>query len=159
MYTSNDINGDNFIYGIRSYDNEMANSIELFTKFIIKNGFTAWHVHNGWLTHNYQSGSVLVHENLDLTWCDEQSGYCHSRSCPNLGDKIVVINGSSNPEQIKPFDLYCYVVVEKRKSLFDKIKIKRVEIKQVIFNWNIGEYEFYQKKNYNPFKFINQIFK
>ena len=72
------------------------------------------------------------------------------------GEKMIIIKDSPVGDELKPFDLYCYDVVEKRKVLSNEIKLKRTEIKKAIFNQEENGYQLYVKECWNLFSFLKR---
>ena len=158
-FKSNSIKGENFILGMISTEKRWKKARELFTKFIEVNGFTAWHIHDGWVMNDYNSGKILHHKDITILWIESHAGYSHVRRCPNVGEKIIIVSDSPDGNEVKPFDLYCYEVIEKRESTSIEIKLKRLEIKQAVFNQDENNYQFYIKERCNIFSFLRRKLK
>lgn len=155
---ANDDRGHEFILGMMAFEEKQKVSRKLFNSFINANGFTTWHVHNGWVTYNFSSGDVLHNTEIDLTWIPEQAGYYHSDRCPNIGEKLVIVKDSPNTEKVKPFDLFCYEVIDKPKPrIYQYLKLKLIDVRQVIFNQEDGDYGFYIKPIGKFNSFLNKL--
>lgn len=155
-FKSNSVEGDNFILGMMDIEKRWQKARELFTKFIKANGFTAWHIHDGWVQHGYNCGDILHHEDIRITWIESHAGYSHVRRCPDVGEKMIIVKDSPKGDELKPFDLYCYEVVEKRKVLSNQIKLKRIEIKKAIFSKEENEYQLHTKERWDIFSFLKR---
>lgn len=155
-FKSNSIEGNNFILGMMNTEKKWQKARELFTKFIKENGFTAWHIHDGWVMNGYNNGNILHHEDIRIVWIESHAGYSHVCRCPDVGEKIIIVSNSPDGDEVKPFDLYCYEVIEKSKSLSNEIKLKRIEIKQAVFNQEENNYQFYIKKRWDIFSFLKR---
>lgn len=155
-FKSNSDEGDNFILGMMDTQNRWEKARELFTKFIESNGFTAWHIHNGWVRYGNKSGDILLHEDIEIVWIENHAGYSHVWRCPDVGEKMIIVKDSPVGDELEPFDLYCYKVLEKRKVLSDEIKLKRIGIKKAIFIQQENNYQFYTKKRWNIISFFKR---
>ena len=110
--------------------------------------------------NSYNSGSILHHKDISIVWIEEHAGYSHVWRCPEVGEKMIIIKDSPDGDEIKPFDLYCYEVIEKSKLLLsNKIKVKHIEIKQAVFNQEESNYQLYTKKRFEIFSFLKRKFK
>ena len=106
-----------------------------FGEFVNKLGFDAWHCHDGWVMFNNQSGRFVINEQfIDITWIESHED-SHSSICPKVGHKLIIPSESPNGEA-KPFIAHCYEVIEYNHSGFvsDRIKLKKIGIKEVVFN-------------------------
>ena len=155
-FKSNSIVGDTFIMGIMNIEKEIQKGRNLFTEFIGTNGFTAWHIHDGWVMNGYNSGSILHHEYIRIMWIKEHAGYSHVLRCPDVGEKMIIVSNSPNGEEINPFDLYCYEVIGKNESFTNEIKLKRIEIKQGVYNRERNKYQFHTKERWNIFSLFTR---
>lgn len=144
-FTSYSNEGDTFIQGMMSINERWEHSRKLFNSFIEPNGFTGWHIHDGWVRHDHNSGAdVLSHETINITWITEHAGYSHTNRCPDIGEKMLVLKDSPDIDRTKPFEMYCYQVIgEPRSYFFKDIELKLIEVKQAIFNKETGQFEFY----------------
>lgn len=140
--------GDKFILGMMTIQERWAAARELFTTFIEQNGFSAWHIHDGWVTHKHNNGDILHHQDITITWIDSHAGYSHTSRCPNAGEKMVIISRSPDGTETKPFDIYCYDVTHKSKLSSYEIKLKRTDIIQAIFNQEVNKYQFHNKHSH-----------
>lgn len=158
-YRSNSPKGDEFILGMLSIEREMNKMQELFTNFIICQGFSAWHIHNGWVSHKGKNGSEILNEKtLTITWLESQSGYCHSKKCPDIGDEIVIIKNSPGIRNLGPFKIYCYKVVNKQNyTPFKDIQIELTGIKKALFNKEQCNYKLQTKNSPGIFSFLKRI--
>lgn len=109
---------------------------ELFTSFVKQLGFIGWHIHNGWVTNNQYSGDILHNEQIELTLIQHHLGYSHNLRHIDVNDKIVIIEKSPSSDNVNRFKLNCYTVLSKSKLLANRISLKRIEIKQAIFDKN-----------------------
>lgn len=156
-FKSNSIEGYNFIMGMMSIEERWKVARKLFTSFIEANGFTAWHIHDGWVSHKYQNGSVLHNPEINITWITEHAGYSHVYRCPEIGERMIIVGDSPDTDKLKPFDIYCYDVVAKPQSFgYQKIELKLIEVKQVIFNKEENIYQFYIKERWDIFSFLKR---
>ncbi len=153
--------GYEFISHMASIENRWAISRELFIQFIEINGFTAWHIHDGWVTSGFRcGGDILLNGEIKITWIIEHAGYSHVFRCPEVGEKMIIIKDSPDVVKLDPLDIYCYNVIAKpSNSLFgftnyNHIELKLIDVKQVIFNKDKNEYEFYIKKRKRLFGLI-----
>lgn len=158
-FKSNSIEGDNFVSGIMNIEKRWYQSRELFTKFINNHGFVAWHIHDGWVMNGYNKGDILHHVDIRIGWVKSHAGYSHTFNCPNIGEKMVIIKDSPDMDKLKPFDLYCYEVVGKKTIFSLDIELKRIDIKQAIFNKEENNYNLYTKKSRGIFSFFKKSIK
>jgi len=162
---ANDAAGVAFLVGMSQCDAKWREYRKLFTKFIEENGFNAWHIHDGWVTYNFRSGEdVLYHYIINLVWINQHVGYSHTTKCPEIGEKIVIIKDSPGTGCKGAFSMYCYEVIEdeyKESSTFStRLKLGLIEIREVIFNEELGSYEFYIRPIYTkPLSFISKLLK
>lgn len=135
--------GDRVLFSIMESDNRRESSRDLFYRFIIKEGYSAWHIHDGWVMKNGQSGDILHNEEISITWIEEHRGYSHSDKCPSKGDSIIIVKNSPDTNDRKPFYVYCYEVISQEYNIVSssKIILKRTRDRKVRFDGN--EYSFY----------------
>ncbi len=145
---SNGAEGDRVLLSMMNTEKGWAKKRELFSKFINDNGFVAWHIHDGWVTHNYHSGDILHNSNINITWIWQHHGYSHVLICPNVGEKMVVVKDSPGTEIDKIFCLYCYNVIEREDNvgLSTRIKLELIEVKEAIYNPIENTYQLYHKE-------------
>jgi hypothetical protein len=144
-----------FMESSKSLHQEQEISRNLFNEFINPLGFTAWHIHDGWVKYKHWNGKVLHNNILDLYWLSNHSGYSHTINRPKVGEKMVIINDSPDiywSTKQEPFYMYCYDVIDEPEVKYDfefpKLIIQLIEIKLVIYNKKIGKYQFYEKKSF-----------
>lgn len=140
-FKSNSIAGDNLILRAKLMANQRDVLRGLFTEFIKANGFVAWHIHDGWVRNmDDKTGKDVLHnENIQIVWFDDHSSHS-SGKCPDLGDKMVVVDYYYDSHESEPFDIYCYAVIEKPRA--NDVKLKRIEVKQAVFNKEENNYQF-----------------
>lgn len=153
-FESNSSEGDIFVLGMMNTERRWQRARHLFTKFIEANGFSAWHIHDGWVMNGYDSGNILHHEDIRIVWIGGHAGHSHTWRCPDVGEEMVVISDSPDGDEIKPFTLYCYEVAQKRKSLSNEIRLRLTGKRQAVFNQKEGCYQFYIKKRRGVFSFL-----
>lgn len=108
--TSNSAEGDIFLHGIMQMREDRSNMQREFTSFVYSLGFSAWHIHDGWVMKNYRSIRDLMEANT-LNWIHEHRGYSHSRTMPMVGDKIVLLEDSPDCERhSNPFEIWIFTV-------------------------------------------------
>ena len=155
---TNSIEGYNFRLGMNTLLNDWEKARKLFTKFTEENGFSAWHIHDGWVMSGYTSGQILDKEDITITWIESHVGYSHTLRCPDIGEKIIIVNDSPRGNESKPLNLYCYEVIDKKYFLGYTITLKKIELKQAVFNKEKNEYEFYTKRNKSLSRIFNECF-
>jgi hypothetical protein len=139
-------------------DSFLREARNLFTSFLKKNGYSAWHVLDGWVKSEYYVTVDLSRdENLRLVWIDDNVER-HSFVCPHVGEKIVIVNKSLSGNEFEPFDIFCYEVIRNDCPVRpNKILIlKKLDIKKAIYD--NGQYDFYLP-NKEGDSFLTYIFK
>jgi len=140
---ANNYEGRDFLLGMNSIWDRKVLSQNLFKDFIIKNGFSAWHIHDGWIRHKYRNGQDVLENNIiEVTWIPSQRGYNFGGKTPKVGEKMVIIEESPDINRTNVFDMYCYEVIEAIQDTFNESLISLIEVKKAKYNLEKQEYEF-----------------
>ena len=161
-FKANDSRGAELLYGMMQSEQSNIKQRELFTEFTLLNGYSAWHIHNGWVMSGALSGDILHLDKINITWIErDDDGYSHSPARPIVGDKIIVVEDSPNINITTPFDLYCFEVinVELGTSRSCYVYVNLIETKQAVFNKECSCYEFYNKNKWNIISWLKNEFK
>lgn len=144
--TSFDERGDAFLAGMYSYKQQQKTQQELFTEFISNNGFSAWHIHDGWVRHKYDAKDSLNYKYIDIVWWSNRKGFTHSGVYPSKGEKMVVVRKSPDKglHSKEPFRIYCYNVLDDNLEYHaTEVKLENYDVKWAIFNLQTNQYELY----------------
>lgn len=143
-FTSNSVEGDIFIYGIIDSVKKHKIAQDKFLDFILSEGFSSWHIHNGWVMHKYENGDILHHREIRIRWFASAGGYYHSWQLPSPGEKMVIIENSPSGDELKKFAVYEYNVTSVKTDAFsNEILLSLIGIRPAIFNPAKNKYEFY----------------
>ncbi len=140
-FTSHGAQGDGFLKGMMSYEEKSRAARVKFTEFIEEQGFSAWHIHDGWVRHDGKSGDILNNEYLTLSWVSQHAGYSHTLRSPNIGETMVIIKDSPSGEETEPFYIYCYQVADTILRVFEDFYLKLFDVRKVVFNKETDSYE------------------
>jgi hypothetical protein len=161
-FKSNSQQGDSFM---NEYSHSMGifrKSQELFEVFLKKHQIDAWHTHDSWVMHDYRSGIGVVNEQiLDITWIGDHD-WSHNWICPRVDQKVVITKFLDINDNIKPFKVHIFRVIEYTPGTFgssDRIKVSRVETKEIVFCLEKNEYMFFtEEKMLGFFDWISNYF-
>lgn len=142
---SHSLEGDIFLAGMAQSMRKDQLSQEMFSIFVHDSGFAVWHIHDGWVKHNHNSGAdALLNDKIHLTWLFEHTGYSHSCFKPTIGDRMVIKKRSPCAEDdgVK-FQMYCYEVSQGPRSWIESpsFNLKLIEVKWAVFNKNGNRYQ------------------
>lgn len=142
--------GDAFLKAFVSAGERMREDRELFSEFVEANGFSAWHIHDGWFTDtNLRAGSNVINlEEALLNWIGSHES-SHSLIFPEVGSTMLIISDFPDTKRHeKPVDVYEYKIFDgSSKVIFSKksrLLLKKLDTHKVYFNRETGSYEFYQ---------------
>lgn len=129
----------------------------LFTDFIIENGYSTWHIHDGWVMDmKWNSGRVLdKNDKIRLTWISEHAGYSHSRTLPKVGGNMAIIDRSPGSEETV-FIVYSYTVeqVGERRYVLSLYEKKQATFSDGKYHWYIAPPTFWERFKNNAKRFI-----
>lgn len=159
IFKSNSFEGDCLILDMMNYEKKLELSRNLFTSFTESLGYSAWHIHNGWVQNGCQTGDILHIPKLNISWLPSHKGYAGTSICPKVGDKMIIIKDSPDMEKLEPFILYCYEVMGRRNDITNTkvIYIQFLEIRTAVFNSKETAYEIYHKKQTTKKSFFKKI--
>lgn len=114
--TAHDDAGNKFISEMMGIHRNYERRRQQFTEFINDKGFSAWHVHDGWVTREGKSGAgILGSQYLEIQFIDEHYGSAWA-GYPHSGSKKIVIARDILVDE--KFPIYIYKLKKRGRGVW-----------------------------------------